>query len=423
MNHQPWQDYFSFPRQLTGWIGETLTDITPYWEKIDHTVLINQHRVLQAMQQERIGEEDFQDSTGYGDNDRGREKLEAIYAELFEAEAALVRSQILSGTHALALALFGLLRPGEELLFVTGAPYDTLQVVVGSKGGEEGTLKEWGIRYRYLPLAENGEPDLSRLEPGSRPRVAYIQRSIGYEVGQRALSIAKLKELIAAIRSLFPKAWILVDNCYGEFVETDEPTAVGADLAVGSLIKNPGGGLAASGGYVAGKKELVHKIASRFSAPGLYGNLGAMASKRNLFQGLFLAPGLVGNALKNAIFAARLFEKMGYKVKPGFDQPRGDIVQAIVLGDQARLELFCQAIQGASPIEHYVTPVPAAPPGYDDPIIMAAGTFIQGASGELTADGPLRPPYAVFLQGALSLAHALWATCRAAEALLTVGHP
>ncbi|HHX86601.1 MAG TPA: hypothetical protein GX693_00300 [Firmicutes bacterium] len=417
MEYRSWLDCFSFPRQLTIWINEALSEAVSYWEAIDQTVLINQHRVLLAMQQERIGEEDFQDSSGYGDHDRGREKLELIYARVFQTETALVRNQIVSGTHALALALFGLLRPGEELLFVTGAPYDTLQAVVGSKGHEEGTLREWGIGYRYLPLTDTGEPDLSKLDPAYKPRVVYIQRSIGYEIGRQALSISKLETLIAAVRSVYPESWVVVDNCYGEFVETREPTAVGADLAVGSLIKNPGGGLASSGGYLAGKEELIYKISSRFTAPGLYSNLGAMASKRSLFQGLFLAPVLVGNALKNGVFAAGLFEKMGYQVKPRFDQIRGDIVQAIILREQAKLELFCRTIQNSSPVEHYVTPVPSTPPGYEDPVIMAAGTFIQGASSELSADGPLRTPYAVFLQGALTLPHALWATCRAAQAL------
>ncbi len=418
MDEQAWLKYFQFPGVLSSRIGEIMDQIAPFWEAIDSTMFINQHRVLQALQQERMGEEDFQDSSGYGDNDRGRGKLESVYARVFETEAALVRNNIVSGTHALALALFGLLRPGEEVLFVTGAPYDTLQVVVGSKGREEGTLKEWGIGFRYLPLNTEGEPDQRKLDPAFKPKVAYIQRSIGYEIKRKALTISQLEVLIRAIRSVYPGIWVVVDNCYGEFVETAEPTSVGADLAIGSLIKNPGGGLAASGGYLAGKEKLIHKISSRLTAPGLYGNLGAMAFKRSLFQGLFLAPTLVGSALKNAIFAAGLFEKMGFQVRPRFDQPRGDIVQAIILGDQARLELFCRTIQGSSPVEHYVTPVPAVPPGYDDPIIMAAGTFIQGASGELTADGPLRPPYAVFLQGALTLSHALWGTCKAAEALL-----
>ncbi len=396
-----------------------MEEASPLWEAIDHTVFVNQHRVLKALQQERIGEEDFQDSSGYGDHDRGREKLESIYARIFETEAALVRHQIVSGTHALTLALFGLLRPGEELLFVTGKPYDTMQAVVGSKGGEEGTLREWGIAHRYLPLTGTGEPELSQLTPGFKPKVAYIQRSIGYEIDRQALTIPKLKALINAVRSTYPQIQVMVDNCYGEFVETSEPTALGADLAVGSLIKNPGGGLAAGGGYLVGKEELIHKISSRLTAPGLYGNLGAMTGKRNLFQGLFLAPNLVGSALKNAVFAAGLFEKMGYSVKPRYDQPRGDIVQAIILGDRTRLETFCRAIQSSSPVEDYVKPVPAIPPGYDDPVIMAAGTFIQGATSELSADGPLRPPYAAFLQGALTLSHALGATCRAAQALFT----
>ncbi len=417
MDYCRWLDSFSFPPLLADWFNEALQEASAQWETIDKIVFINQQRVLQALQEERIGEEDFQDSSGYGDNDRGREKLESAYARIFETEAALVRNQIVSGTHALATALFGLLRPGDEMLFVTGAPYDTLQVVIGGKGEEVGTLKEWGIGYRYLPQNEEGEPDLARLSPDFKPKVVYIQRSIGYELERRALTIPQIKEITDILKEVYPEASVIVDNCYGEFVETKEPTAVGADLAVGSLIKNPGGGLASGGGYLVGKEEIIRKVASRLTAPGLYGNLGAMAFKRSLFQGLFLAPNLVGNALKNAVFAAGLFEKMGYRVKPRLDQPRGDMVQGIVLDNQKALELFCQAVQNASPVEHYLTPIPATPPGYDDPIIMAAGTFIQGATSELSADGPLRPPYAVFLQGALTLPHAIWATCRAAQAL------
>ena len=286
MDYCRWLDSFTFPLPLAAWIDEALREASSYWELIDQRVFVNQQRVLEAMQQERIGEEDFQDSSGYGDNDRGREKLESIYARVFETEAALVRNQIVSGTHALAMALFGLLRPGDEILFVTGAPYDTLQVVVGSKGAEVGTLKEWGIGYRYLPLTGEGEPDISKLSPDCKPRAVYIQRSIGYEVGRRALTIPQLEKIIGTLRQLLPKALVLVDNCYGEFVETKEPTAIGADLAVGSLIKNPGGGLAGSGGYLAGKGGDHPKVSSRLTARPI-DNLGPWLSKRSLFQGLF----------------------------------------------------------------------------------------------------------------------------------------
>ncbi len=412
-----WIEQISLPLGLSVMARRALSRSASPWSAIEKTSFSNQLRVLKAMQEVRLGEEDFQDSSGYGYHDRGREKLEQVFAAAFQAEAALVRTQLVSGTHALTVALFALLRPGDTLLFLTGKPYDTLQAVIGSRGEEEGSLREWGIESRFLPVSEDGFPELSSLKPELKPKVAYIQRSAGYSLQRKTLTINQMKQLIREVRKLYPETWVLVDNCYGEFTEPVEPTAAGADLAVGSLIKNPGGGLAPSGGYAVGRRELIHKMSARLTAPGLYGSLGAVTAKRNLFQGLFMAPNLVENALKNAVFAAALFNEMGYEVRPRFNDARGDIVQAIVLGDAKMVMRFCQAIQSASPVDSHLMLEPDTLPGYKDPVIMAAGTFYQGASGELSADAPIREPYAAFLQGGLTLPHALWATCRAAQAL------
>lgn len=412
-----WLDHLSLPPRLTALVEESLSLTAGRWREIDRVAFANQMRVLDAMRAENIGEEDFQDSSGYGYHDRGRDKLEGVFARAFQCETALVRTQLVSGTHALAVALFGLLRPGDLLLSLTGAPYDTLQAVIGSRGEEEGTLAQWGIRHRYLDGGEAEIENISFLETEPEPSVAYIQRSAGYSLDRKPLTTAHVGALVQRARTAWPEIPVIVDNCYGEFVETGEPTAAGADLVVGSLIKNPGGGLAPCGGYIAGRGDLLRKIAARLTAPGLYGNLGAITGKRSLFQGIFMAPSLVANSLKNAVFAAALFEKMGYSVKPRHDAARGDIVQAIILESPEKVKRFCLAVQQASPVESYLVPEPGELPGYADPVIMAAGTFCQGASGELSADAPMREPYAVFLQGGLTLAHAIYATCRAAASI------
>lgn len=407
----------SLPVKLQGLVTQSLQKVQEHWKEIDGIVFANQRRVLKALQQQKIGEADFQDSSGYGYGDSGREKLESAYAAILGAEAALVRPQIVSGTHALALTLSGLLRPGELLLCLMGPPYDTLQAVIGNRGEETGTLAEWGIRHHYADVGADGCPDLATLEPGLQPRVIYIQRSAGYDVKRSSLTNSRIREMVENMRRRYPGAWFVVDNCYGEFAECEEPLHAGADLIAGSLIKNPGGGLAGSGGYIAGSRELVRRVAARLTAPGLYGQLGAFTGKRSLFQGIFMAPSLVGNALKNALFAAALFEEMGYEVRPRCGERRGDIVQTIILGSAEKLLRFCQAVQEASPVESYLTLEPGPLPGYEDKVVMAAGTFFQGATGELTADGPLRAPYAVFMQGGLTLQHALYATCSAAKAV------
>lgn len=414
---EQWLEHLGLPEKLQDTALRSLRRAKEQWGRIDDIVFSNQRRVLAALQEQRLGEQDFLDSSGYGYGDSGREKLEGAFARIFGAEAALVRPQIVSGTHALAVTLGGLLRPGELLLCLTGPPYDTLQAVIGTSGRERGTLAEWGIRCRCAAFSSGGYPDFQSLEKGLQPRVAYIQRSAGYDVGRPALTVERIADLVKEVRGRYPEAWIAVDNCYGEFTEETEPLSAGADIIAGSLIKNPGGGLAGSGGYIAGKRGPVQLVAARLTAPGLYDKLGSFTGKRSFFQGLFMAPALVGNALKSAVFAAALFEEMGYPVRPCCEEPRGDIVQTINLGSAERLLRFCQAIQEASPVESYLTLEPGPLPGYADQVVMASGTFFQGATAELTADGPLREPYAVFLQGALTLPHALLAVCAAAKAL------
>ncbi len=414
---EQWLRCMELPEKLKGAALRSLQRAEKQWDKIDSIVFFNQRRVLEALQDQKLSEADFMDSSGYGYGDSGREKLEGAFARIFGGEAALVRPQIVSGTHALAVTLGGLLRPGDLLLCLTGPPYDTMQAVIGTSGRERGTLAEWGVRCRYAAFCSEGCPDLESLGKGLQPRVAYIQRSAGYDVGRPALNVAGIADLVREVRRLYPGAWIAVDNCYGEFSETAEPLEAGADIIAGSLIKNPGGGLAGSGGYIAGRRELIRLVAARLTAPGLYDKLGAFTGKRSFFQGLFMAPALVGSALKSAAFAAALFEEMGYRVRPRCEEPRGDIVQNITLGSEDKLLRFCQAVQEASPVESYLTLEPGPLPGYADQVVMASGTFFQGATAELTADGPLRKPYAVFLQGALTLPHALWAVCSAAKAI------
>ncbi|NLZ27710.1 MAG: hypothetical protein GX887_01940, partial [Firmicutes bacterium] len=308
-------------------------------------------------------------------------------------------------------------------------PYDTLQMIIGKSGGQEiketGTLAEWGIKYDELPLGENGFPDLTHLREklAADVKVAFIQRSLGYNSSRAALTVEDIKKITAAVRKHRSDITILVDNCYGEFVETVEPLQGGADVLAGSLIKNPGGGLALTGGYLVGKAALVDRIADRLSAPGLGGHLGAMGTKRYLYMGLFHAPTLVGNALKSAVFAAKLFAYLGFETRPTYDGRRGDTVQAITLKDAELVKLFCRTIQKYSPVGSYLTPIPSPVPGYTDPVIMAAGAFIQGASGELSADAPIREPFTVFLQGALTISHALIAVCKAAEAICIARRP
>lgn len=363
----------------------------------------NHFKVLAAFQEVGVSDYHFHESTGYGYGDVGREVLDSLFARVFGAEAALVRPQIVSGTHAIALCFYGLLRPGDEVLSITGPPYDTLIRIVEGRRQGDGSLKDWGICHSVVPL-KDGKPDLEGIQRAitGRTRMVAIQRSRGYSL-RPSLSIEEIKDLINYVKGLNPNLICFVDNCYGEFVEELEPTQVGADLMAGSLIKNPGGGIAPAGGYIAGKAELVERIAYRLTAPGLGKELGcSLGGKRLYFQGLFLAPLIVSEALQGAVLAAKLFSELGFAVQPRWDEDRTDIIQAITFGSKERLVAFCQGLQKGSPVDAHITPEAAPMPGYEDAVIMAGGTFIQGSSIELSADGPIREPYTAFLQGGLA---------------------
>lgn len=373
------------------------------FEEIDRMAEYNQLKVIGAMQKCRVGQECFGSSTGYGYNDYGRDVLEEVYAECFHGEAALVRAQITCGTHALALALMSNLRPGEELLSPVGKPYDSLEEIIGIRPGC-GSLAEYGITYRQVDLKEDCRFDYEgiRAAINERTKLVTIQRSKGYQT-RPSFSIAQIGELIAFIRSVKPEVTIMVDNCYGEFVEEREPLEVGADMMVGSLIKNPGGGLAQTGGYIVGTKKCVEKAAYRLTAPGLGREVGvSLGQNRAFYQGLYLAPTVTASALKGAVFAANLYEKLGYSVIPDPQESRHDIIQAITLGSPEAVIAFCQGIQAGSAVDADALPLPAPMPGYDSPVIMAAGTFVSGSSIELSADAPIREPYAVYFQGGLT---------------------
>ena len=377
------------------------------FEAIEENVEYNQMKVLRAMQKNRVEAACFAATSGYGYNDLGREKLEAVYADIFHTEDALVRPQIACGTHALAVALSGNLRPGDELLSPVGKPYDTLEEVIGIRPSI-GSLAEYGVTYCQVDLLEDGGFDYPAIEKAlnERTRLVTIQRSKGYQT-RPTLSVERIGELIAFIKEHKPDVICMVDNCYGEFVERIEPTDVGADLCVGSLIKNPGGGLAPIGGYIAGKKEYVERAAYRLTSPGLGKEVGAsLGVMTSFYQGLFLAPTVVGGALKGAVFAASIYERLGFPVLPNGTESRHDIIQAVTFGTAEGVIAFCQGIQAAAPVDSYVTPEPWAMPGYDSDVIMAAGAFVQGSSIELSADGPIKPPYAVYFQGGLTWQHA-----------------
>lgn len=367
----------------------------------------NQYKVLEAMRKNRVSAQHFAATTGYGYDDMGRDTLEKVYADTFHTPAALVRPQITCGTHALALALGANLLPGDELLSVSGRPYDTLEEVIGLRPSPC-SLTEYGVTYSEVDLKEDGSFDLDGIRSAitDRTKLVAIQRSKGYKT-RPTLSVAQIGEAIKTVKSVNPNIICMVDNCYGEFVETAEPSDVGADMTVGSLIKNPGGGLAPIGGYIVGTEECIERCAYRLSAPGLGQEVGAnLGILTQLYQGFFLAPTVTASALKGAVFAANIYEKLGYKVVPNGSEPRHDIIQAVELGSPEAMEAFCAGIQAAAPVDSYVTPVPAPMPGYDSQVIMAAGAFVQGSSIELSADGPLREPYAVYLQGGLTWYHA-----------------
>ena len=374
---------------------------------IDRVAEYNQAKVLAAMQKNRVSAECFQTSSGYGYNDLGRDTLEQVYADVFHTQSALVRPQITCGTHALALALMSNLRPGDELLSPVGKPYDTLEEVIGIRPSK-GSLAEYGVTYRQVEFLPDGGFDYDgiRAAINEKTKLVTIQRSKGYQT-RPSFSVEQIGELIRFVKQLKPDVLCMVDNCYGEFVETVEPSDVGADMIVGSLIKNPGGGLAPTGGYICGTQECVDQCACRLTAPGLGSEVGAtLGLMQSFFQGFFLAPTVTASAVKGAIFAAGVYEKLGYRCVPASHESRHDIIQAIELRSREAMVAFCKGVQSAAPVDSYVTPEPYPMPGYDSEVIMAAGAFVQGSSIELSADGPIRPPYAIYYQGGLTWAHA-----------------
>ena len=403
--------------------AQAQADLRPQFDRIDAIAEENTRKVLAAFQKHRVAEGYFAGTTGYGYDDLGRDKLDEIYADIFGTEDALVRVQFVNGTHAITCALFGALKPGDILVSAVGAPYDTLLGVIGVVPKGHGSLMEYGVEYRQVELLNN-EPDKEGLAAAVRdPRVkaVLIQRSKGYST-RSSLSVAEIGELCAVVRENNPDAAILVDNCYGEFVETIEPTQAGADLVVGSLIKNPGGGLAPAGGYIAGRRDLVEGAAMRLTAPGIGRECGAsLCSNRSFYQGLFLAPHTTAQAVKTAVFAARMMELLGYKTEPASDAVRHDIIQMIHFGSPEPLKRFCKGIQFGAPVDSYVTPEPWDMPGYDCQVIMAAGAFIQGASIELSCDAPMREPYTAYLQGGLTYEGGKAGVLLAVEELLREG--
>ena len=408
--------------QVADYSEKILKNLEERFRKIDETAEYNQLKVIKAMQDARVSAECFQATSGYGYNDLGRETLEKVYANVFHTEDALVRPQITCGTHALALALSANLRPGDEMISISGKPYDTLEEVIGIRPSC-GSLAEYGVTYQQVELLPDGSFDFDgiRRAISKKTKLVEIQRSKGY-LTRPTLSVEQIGEAIAFVKSIDPNIICMVDNCYGEFVQKTEPSDYGADMVVGSLIKNPGGGLAPVGGYIAGTRECVERAAYRLTSPGLGKEVGAtLGVMQSFYQGLFLAPTVTAAALKGAVFAANLYEALGFKVVPGGKEERYDIIQAVEFGMPEGVIAFCEGIQSAAPVDSYVTPEPWAMPGYDSDVIMAAGAFVQGSSIELSADGPIKPPYAVYFQGGLTWPHAKLGIMKSLQRLVEKG--
>jgi cystathionine beta-lyase family protein involved in aluminum resistance len=415
---------FDFSPALTALSQEAEREALPIFEKIDAISFLNQKKVLAAFCEERVSAECFNPTSGYGYDDMGREVLDRVLARVFEAEAAFVRHSILSGTHAITVALFGLLRPGDTMLAITGTPYDTLQSVIGLTGEKgSGSLLDFGIHYEEISLTKDSKLDekaiLDRLK-ASDVKMVYLQKSPGYST-RNPLGNEIVQKAVGLVKEAGSSAFVVVDNCYAEFCQEHEPCYYGADLCIGSLIKNAGGGMAECGGYLAGTKKAIDLCAQRYSCPGIGLEIGAsLGNTKSMFKGLFYAPHTTAQALKTAVFSAALFQKMGYSVIPDVNGDRFDIVQQISLGDGKKVEAFCKGLQSASPIDSHVTPIPWAMPGYQDPVIMAAGAFTQGASIELSADAPMRPPFTVYMQGGLTYESAKIGIMAAAEEVLKI---
>ncbi|RHW52729.1 aluminum resistance protein [Lactobacillus bombicola] len=409
----------NWPKELQHLVSEIDLQIAPQLAKIDDIILFNQNKVLQAFKKEEVAEADLIGSTGYGSDDSGRDKLDRMYAEIFGTEDALVRSQFVSGTHTLATAMAGNLLPGDELTYITGMPYDTLQQVIGIAGDGRGSLMSYGVKFSHVDL-KNGEVDFAACEKlltAHQPKMVVIQRSRGYDTRQ-SFTVEKIKPMITMIRAASPNSIIFIDNCYGEFSQKHEPTEYGADLMAGSLIKNAGGGLAKVGGYIVGKHELIENAAHRLTAGGI-GRFEGASLNNNLdyFEGLFIAPSVTGNAIKGAIYTSAILERMGLEVSPKWNAERTDLIQAVIFNDKEKMINFAKTIQSNSPINSFVDPVPSNDAGYEDKVIMADGSFIEGASIEFSGDGPIRPPYAIYMQGGLTYAHVKLAITNAVNEL------
>ena len=417
-------NFFNIDNKLIELDKKALERSKKQFERIDSITEYNQLKVLKAFIKNGVSEASFAGSTGYGYDDRGREVLEKVMADCMGAEDSLIRHNFVSGTHTLTVALFGVLRPGDKVICLTGRPYDTITGVFGIDEKTDGSLADFGVKYGQVELKEDGTPDIEEIKrvlSNEKPKMAYIQRSRGYST-RPSLKIADIEIIIKAIKETSPESIIMVDNCYGEFVETQEPTEIGADIIAGSLIKNPGGGIAPTGGYIAGRKDLIEKCAYRLTCAGVGREVGAtLGHSRELYMGLFSAPHVVGEALKTAVYTASLFELLGFSVTPTSEEVRGDIIQCVTLGSAEGLIAFCQGMQSGAPVDSFAVPEPWDMPGYTDPVIMAAGAFTLGASIELSADGPLRPPYAAWMQGGINFHSAKAGVLLAAQKMLEKG--
>ncbi len=414
---------FGISEEVLNLVDKCEQEVRPLFDELDDIMAYNQYKVLDAFQKNGISDRHFSWNTGYGYDDAGREATEKVYADIFHAEAALVRPIIVNGTHALSLALTGVLRPGDKLIYSTGAPYDTLEETIGIRGNGKGTLMDFGITYDQVELKDDGTIDFDALKETITPdtRMVCLQRATGYG-WRKAITIEQIEEWTAFVHGVRPDIVCMVDNCYGEFLHVKEPTDVGADIMAGSLIKNPGGGLALTGGYVAGRKDLIDNVSYRLTTPGIGGECGlTFGQTRAMLQGLFIGPKTVNGAVKGAVLCARVFEKLGYEVCPGSGDTRSDIIQAVKLGSPDKVVAFCKGIQAAAPIDSHVSPEPWNMPGYEDPVVMAAGAFVQGSSIELSSDGPIREPFVVYFQGGLTYEHSKFGVIKALQEIVDRG--
>ena len=423
LTNQLLNEHFKIDEKVLSLVDDAEKEVKTQFTKLDDIMAYNQYKVLDAFQKNRISDMHFSWNTGYGYDDPGRDAIERTYADIFHTDAALVRPTIVNGTHALAITLLGILRPGDELIYCTGGPYDTLEEVIGIRGEGNGSLKDYGISYKQVELLPDGSLDLEGIRRAISPKtkMVTVQRATGYG-WRKAITIDQIEEWASFIKELNPDIIKMVDNCYGEFLDIKEPTDVGADVIAGSLIKNPGGGLALTGGYVAGRQDLIDKIQYRMTCPGIGGECGlTFGQTRAMFQGIFLAPKVVNGAVKGAVLCGEVYKKLGYEICPQTDDTRSDIIQAVRLGSPEKVVAFCEGIQAAAPIDAHVKPIPWDMPGYESQVVMAAGAFVQGSSIELSADAPIREPYNVYFQGGLTYEHSKFGVIKSVDTLLKKG--